>query len=56
MFDSDAGVMSEIDIDAAFGRSSSITVNSRGAGRGATSADDCAGLVSRLALRYRGGV
>jgi hypothetical protein len=59
MLDPDAGVMPGNDIDAAFGRSSSVTVNirnSREAGAGSPLFDDSAGLVSRIVLRYRGGV
>jgi hypothetical protein len=59
MLDPDAGVMPETDIDAAFPQSSSVTVNIRnspGAGASASSFGDFTGLVSRIALRYRGGV
>jgi hypothetical protein len=59
MLDPDARVMPEIDIDAAFRRSSSVTVNIRNfpkAGVGASSSDDSTTLVSRMPLRYRGGV
>jgi hypothetical protein len=70
MLDPDAGVMPESDIDAAFTRSSSIAIiirasfghhpgnirNSPEAGAGASSFDHSTGLVSRTALRYRGGV
>jgi hypothetical protein len=59
MLDPDARVMPESNIDAAFGRSSSIAVNirhSRDVRVGTSSFDGSAGLVSRIALRYRGGV
>jgi len=59
MLDPDAEVNPENNIDAAFDRSSSITVNirnSREARAEASSFDDSPGLVSRIALRYSGGV
>jgi len=59
MRDPDAGVMPERDIDAAFAHASSVTrniANSRAAGVRASPFDDRTGLVSRMRLRYSGGV